>query len=158
MKKLKTKINNIHILLGIFCLFLADIFTKYIFTNKYYFEGNLVSISYLTNKGSSFGIFSSYPFYNGFIIFLSLILILSIFIYFKKTEIILLENGLPLYVFVFFLSGILGNLYDRIVYSYVRDFISLKYLFVFNLADFYLIISVFLFFYYEFYKDNPFKN
>lgn len=39
------------------------------------------------------------------------------------------------------LGGLLGNLYDRVFYGYVIDFIHIKNLFVFNLADLFITVG-----------------
>ncbi|MGB9788680.1 MAG: signal peptidase II [Dictyoglomus turgidum] len=65
-------------------------------------------------------------------------------------KIILIFNFLALIVLVllyrkfgfiglaFILGGLLGNLYDRVFYGYVIDFIHLRNFFVFNLADLFI--------------------
>jgi signal peptidase II len=70
------------------------------------------------------------------IIFLSLIIFLI-----KKTD-----SGKPLALFIISLlaAGATGNLIDRFNYGYVIDFISIWNFPVFNLADAYISVSVFL--------------
>lgn len=41
----------------------------------------------------------------------------------------------------FILGGLIGNLYDRVFYGYVIDFIHMERFFVFNLADFFITIG-----------------
>ncbi|MFN3698824.1 MAG: signal peptidase II, partial [Dictyoglomus sp.] len=45
------------------------------------------------------------------------------------------------------LGGLLGNLYDRVFYGYVIDFIHIKNLFVFNLADLFITVGGILVFF-----------
>ena len=132
MKNLNNKI-----ILYIIFLTLLDIFLKYIFQNKNYFDF-FISIKYTQNVGSSFGIFSNITYYNYFVILLSIVLLIFIFFKFKKIKKILSKNKFYFFSFIFFLSGVLGNLFDRIFFGYVRDFISIENFFIFNLADFYL--------------------
>ena len=51
-------------------------------------------------------------------------------------------NNLKSYLFIMILGGSLGNLFDRIYYSAVPDFIDLNYnnfhWFVFNVADIFI--------------------
>ena len=49
----------------------------------------------------------------------------------------------------FALAGIIGNLIDRFFLGYVRDFIDIKIIPVFNFADAYLNIALILFIFYE---------
>ena len=138
MKNLNNKI-----ILYIIFLTLLDIFLKFIFQNKNYFDF-FISIKYTQNIGSSFGIFSNIIFYNYFVILLSMALLTFIFFKFKKIKKILSKNKFYFFSFIFFLSGVLGNLFDRIFFGYVRDFISIENFFIFNLADFYLSFSILL--------------
>lgn len=130
----------------ILCLFAIDIITKYIFTDKKIFENFLIGISYAENRGSAFSIFSDVEIYNLLIILLSVMLLIFLIYYLKKYE----KNKFYFISLVFLISGLLGNLFDRIVFGYVRDFISLKYLFIFNFADLYLTIGIIFLLYYEF--------
>ena len=56
------------------------------------------------------------------------------------------------------LGGSLGNLYDRVYYSAVPDFIDLNYngyhWFVFNVADIFITIGVFALIFFELLKKN----
>ncbi len=132
-------------LICIFFLVFLDQITKFMFTEKSFFEGFLISIKYAENLGSAFGIFNNVPFYSYFILFLSLLIILIIIL----AKDYFLKNKLGIIIFIFLLSGVIGNLLDRIFFDYVRDFIALKYLFIFNLADFYLFIAFIFFVYFE---------
>jgi len=49
-------------------------------------------------------------------------------------------------VFIFILSGGIGNLLDRLIYGYVIDFIDITFNpYVFNLADSYVTIGVLMY-------------
>lgn len=41
----------------------------------------------------------------------------------------------------FILGGLIGNLYDRVFYGYVIDFIHMERFFVFNLADLFITVG-----------------
>jgi signal peptidase II len=43
-----------------------------------------------------------------------------------------------------FLAGAASNLADRLIYGYVRDFIDIRLGFIFNLADLFIVIGLFL--------------
>lgn len=100
-------------------------------------------LSYLENTGAAFGILS------GRLTFLTLIpIVVLVYLAYKyyKTEtknvLLKLSGGM-------IAAGALGNLYDRIFYGYVVDFISIHYKSMyyfptFNVADISITIGTFL--------------
>ena len=98
----------------------------------------------IPNYGIIFGLFPSLSFIS---ILLS-IFFLIVILYWSKT----LHSHYTL-ALSFLFGGTLGNLYDRIVFGYVRDFITLciKNLCYpsFNLADVFLVFGIILFFIYS---------
>ena len=136
---IKENFNKFSILI-IAILVCIDLITKSFFMNKSFFEGFFIHISYVINSGSAFGIFSNTQYYNLLIIVLSAIVLAVIFYkrgYFKK-------NCMLFLVYIFLISGLIGNLFDRIFFGFVRDFIVIEGFFVFNIADFYLTIAAVL--------------
>tara|TARA_Y100000816_G_scaffold119757_1_gene84056 strand:+ start:885 stop:1367 length:483 start_codon:yes stop_codon:yes gene_type:complete len=121
--------------------------------NSEIFLSKFLNIQLIWNDGVAFGLFASdnifyYHSLTGFII-----LIILILIYFSiKT------NGLEKYGFLIILGGSLGNVYDRITYSAVPDFIDIHYQsfhwFIFNVADIFITIGVFLLIYIELVLKN----
>lgn len=102
---------------------------------------DILYIRYINNKGASWGILEDNRI---LLIILSVVAIIIIFRYsysFKKTK-------LNTYGFGLLLGGILGNLSDRLIYGYVKDFIDIiifRYDFpVFNIADIGIVIGVIL--------------
>ena len=93
------------------------------------------------NKGIAFGLFS---FEDNFIYQLisSVIFIISIVL----VVMIIKSNGFKKYSMILILGGALGNLFDRIYYSAVPDFIDLHFQgfhwFVFNVADIFITFGV----------------
>lgn len=83
------------------------------------------------NYGAAFSLFQGY---TAFLIIISLIVLIACIYYYKEKK---LRIGLN-----FLISGIVGNLIDRIYFGYVRDFINLRIFPVFNLADMFNIIGV----------------
>ncbi|MCK4936380.1 MAG: signal peptidase II [Elusimicrobiales bacterium] len=85
---------------------------------------------YVENTGVAFGMFQNA---NSFFIVLTLVLLSMIMVFRRKIEPcgILVAIGIAMVV-----GGALGNLYDRIVYGYVIDFVNLSFFpAVFNVAD-----------------------
>ena len=142
---LSKKIINFFLILSF--IFTIDRLSK-IYILKY-FELNSSEI-YLTsflnlilvwNKGIGFGLlsFEGNVVYN-FITFFILIIILILFIVSVKYD---QKNG---YFYMIIIGGALGNLFDRIYYYSVPDFIDFHlgdfHWFVFNVADIFITIGI----------------
>lgn len=65
-----------------------------------------------------------------YIILPILIVLLIYFFYTLKNQRLYEATGL-----IFIIAGAMSNLYDRLLYGYVIDYIDLRYLTVFNIAD-----------------------
>ena len=95
------------------------------------------------NKGIGFGLLSSDQdnFYNIVTALIVLINFIIIYLLFK-------EKGVKYYFLLFILGGSLGNLFDRIYFRAVPDFIDLNYngyhWFIFNVADIFITIGIIL--------------
>ena len=104
---------------------------------------NFLYLTFVTNTGTFWGLFSNI---NIFFMILSII-VLSLLIYIITVKTTLNKLNTILYSLV--MSGIIGNLIDRIIRGYVVDFIGIKifnYNFpIFNFADIYIVIGVLLF-------------
>ena len=105
------------------------------------FSSRFVNFELIWNKGIAFGLFSS----DGGI-FYQLISLLIIFIVMILIYFILKSNGFEKFGFILILGGALGNLFDRIIYKAVPDFIDLHinnfHWFIFNIADIFVTIGV----------------
>jgi signal peptidase II len=117
-------------------LFLLDIlsklYVKYIVLNKIKVLGDLFSITYHENLGAGFSILYGK---TALLILISVLAVGFIFYYYKK-----IPNELSIYV-VLVLAGILGNLFDRVFFGYVIDFLDFIYWPVFNFADIYITVG-----------------
>ena len=127
--------------LTIILVLVADLTTKHFLFEVEYFNliPNVVSIATNGgNTGAAWGIFSGKV--AGLII-TSVVMIAALLIYnhFVKNK--------PVFYcisFGFILGGALGNLFDRVVFQYVRDFIFLDFwpsFPTFNIADMFLCIG-----------------
>lgn len=96
-------------------------------------------LRYINNTGASWGILSNSRI---LLIILSLIAIVILIRYMYNFK----KNKLNLVGFGFLLGGILGNLADRLLYGYVKDFLDIiifNYDFpVFNIADIFIVLGV----------------
>ena len=93
------------------------------------------------NNGIGFGLLSFDDDYTYNSITFLIILINLIIVY-----LIYLENGQKSYFLLIILGGSLGNLFDRLYYNAVPDFIDLNYKgfhwFIFNVADIFITIGI----------------
>lgn len=100
---------------------------------------NIISVH---NDGAAWGIFEGS---QVMLIIMSLIF-LGIFIWYFVVE--KKKSWLFIVTFAFLFAGCLGNLYDRIVFGYVRDFIQFAFwqsFPIFNFADTFLTIGIIMF-------------
>ena len=106
-----------------------------IFSSKY------LNIRLIWNEGVAFGLlsFDQGNFYN-------LLTVLIILIIFFIVLMILKSSGLQKLALVLILGGALGNVFDRILYKSVPDFIDFHigdfHWFIFNIADIFITIGV----------------
>jgi len=110
-------------------------FTPDLFTSKY------LNISLIWNEGIAFGLltFNESYFYNFLTILIAIIIVIIFFM-------ILRNKGLKKYSLLMILGGALGNLYDRIFFKAVPDFIDFHignfHWFIFNVSDIFISIGV----------------
>ena len=76
----------------------------------------------------------------------------------------IIESGIKVYFFMIILGGSLGNLFDRLYYSAVPDFIDLNFngyhWFIFNVADIFITVGIICLILFELlnYKSNNEKK
>ena len=132
----------------VFSIFLLDRLSKiYVIflDNKFFgseiFSSKFLNISLIWNEGIAFGLlsFNEKIFYN-LLTFIILVIILIIFF------MVLKSYGLKKYSLLMILGGALGNVYDRIFYGAVPDFIDFHignfHWFIFNVADIFITLGV----------------
>ena len=111
------------------------------------------------NKGIAFGLFS----FNESLIYNSVSLIIGLIII-AILILIIKSEDIRKYAFLLVLGGALGNLYDRIYYSAVPDFIDFHireiHWFIFNVADIFITLGVIFLILLELFdkKDRNEKN
>ena len=135
-------------LLILFVVFILDRISKeyVIFLNNQnlnqdLFISSFLNITLIWNNGIAFGLFSfeDDTFYNVITILISTIIIVLLYLI-SKTE------KLKKYSYIIISGGALGNLYDRIIYKSVPDFIDLHinnfHWFIFNIADIFITFGI----------------
>ena len=141
----KTLIN----FLIIFFIFLIDRLSKFFVVhlvdknnNSELFLSKFLNIQLIWNEGVAFGLFSfeKQNLYN-ILTFIILIIILLISFMIVKTD------GIKKYPLILILGGALGNVYDRVFYKAVPDFLDFHvgelHWFIFNIADVFITLGVF---------------
>ena len=137
--------ENIFYLLIIGVIFFLDRISKLSVLNNFnenkYFINDFINLDLIWNTGIGFGILStnSSLFYNSISLLIALIIIILLFLALRsKTS--------DKIIFSLITGGAIGNLYDRLVYNAVPDFIDLHYnnfhWFTFNIADIFISIGI----------------
>jgi signal peptidase II len=101
---------------------------------------NLLEFVYVENDGAAYGMMGGHTW---FLIVLTILFIVGFVLYFifNKDKNIWFTVGVGLIV-----SGAIGNLIDRIIFNFVRDFISMEFFnFIFNFADMFITFGVIFF-------------
>tara|TARA_B100002052_G_scaffold264173_1_gene259832 strand:- start:212 stop:715 length:504 start_codon:yes stop_codon:yes gene_type:complete len=145
-------------------IFLFDRISKIYILNvaETYGEVNILVNSYINlilvwNSGIGFGLLSSdnlliYNLITTLIILINLIIIYLIYS----------SNDIRVYLYLIILGGSIGNLFDRLYYSAVPDFIDLNYngyhWFIFNVADIFISIGIIFLILIELIDYNTKKN
>lgn len=106
---------------------------------------NVLHITFVQNLGAGFGTLQGRWW---LLVIISLIAFAVAFYYFLKTKKFFLEI-----IIAVLLAGIVGNLIDRMVFGFVRDFIDFRIWPVFNIADIVITISILLLIFY-FWKEK----
>ena len=147
IKKILSKSFIISTLL-VFSIFLLDrlskiyvIFLDNNFSGSEIFSSKFLNISLIWNEGIAFGLlsFEKESLYN---ILTLVILVIILIIFFMITQ----SNGIKKFALLMILGGALGNVYDRLFYKAVPDFIDFHlenfHWFIFNLADIFISLGI----------------
>ena len=111
------------------------------FTGSEIFSSKFLNIYLVWNEGIAFGLFSfdEGKLYNFLTILITLILLIILYLIFKS-------KGFAKYALLMILGGALGNLFDRIFYKAVPDFIDFHvgnlHWFIFNVSDIFITLGV----------------
>ena len=138
--------SNISIIIIIFCLDriskLYVIFLSEKNLSPNLFTSKFLNINLIWNEGIAFGFFSvsSQNLYNLLTLIIFIVILLVFYFLLKST-------GFEKYALIFIFSGALGNIYDRLIYKAVPDFLDFHvgnfHWFIFNVADIFITLGVF---------------
>ena len=148
MKKKIFKKENIYFLFFIFIIFFLDRYSKNLILNlleneKYFFINNYLNLNLVFNTGIGFGLFSlnTGVYYNMLSMLIFLIILVLVYLMFQS------KTSEKIF-FSFIIGGAIGNLYDRIIYKAVPDFIDFHikdfHWFTFNIADIFISLGIIL--------------
>ena len=129
-------------------IFLSDRFSKIyiIYLDKNFFGSEIFTSKFLNiilvwNEGIAFGFFS----FNEKILY-NILTIFILIIIFVVIMMLVRSEGLKKYSLLMITGGAFGNVFDRIIYKAVPDFIDLHignlHWFIFNIADIFITIGV----------------
>ena len=138
--------ENYLFLILIFSLFFLDRFAKikalHILEDKnYLFVNDYLNFNLVFNTGIGFGLFklNAGIYYNILTIFIFLVILVLLFFMIKS------KSNEKVF-FSFIIGGALGNLYDRIIFKAVPDFIDFHikefHWFTFNIADIFISFGI----------------
>ena len=111
--------------------------------NSTIFINKFLNFELIWNTGIGFGLFSTDPnlFYNLTSLFIFLVILFLCYLIFRS-------NFFDKISFSIVLGGALGNLYDRLIYFAVPDFIDFHvgdfHWFTFNIADIFITVGIIL--------------
>ena len=103
---------------------------------------SFLNFNLIWNEGIAFGLFSfdEKLYYNSLTIFICLITIVIIWLMFRS-------GGFEKLSYIMIIGGSLGNIFDRLFYSAVPDFIDIHinnfHWFIFNVADIFITLGIF---------------
>ena len=130
--------------------FFIDYVSKYVIINNFLFGiskkviNNFFYITHINNEGAAFSILNGKTI---FLIIISIIIIVMLINYVRKNSI---KDKLSVVSISLVIGGSLGNLLDRITKGYVIDFLDFHifgYDFpIFNIADTFITVGIFLLF------------
>lgn len=117
---------------------------------------NFFYLTYTHNEGAAFSILTGQRI---FLILIAITILVIIFNYIRKNKI---KNKVELVAFPLIIGGSLGNLIDRILRGYVVDFLDFKifgYNYpIFNIADTFIVVGVFLLLILTFRKEHNYDS
>tara|TARA_B100000963_G_scaffold319177_1_gene300812 strand:- start:555 stop:1052 length:498 start_codon:yes stop_codon:yes gene_type:complete len=142
------KKENIYFSILILIIFIFDRVSKKNIINNFsdstFYVNDYLNINLIWNIGIGFGFLStnSALYYNFVTIVIGLVIIYLIYIF-------VVSENIDKLIFSLILGGAFGNIYDRLIYQAVPDFIDIHYnnihWFTFNVADIFITLGIMIF-------------
>jgi signal peptidase II len=124
----KYKFLKQFVLISIITIVLDQLIKFLIALKKPVWDLGIFTIEFISNTGAGFGILKDQTFWLAIISFIVAVVVIF---YYKEIP----QEIFPQILFALFLGGVIGNLIDRVVRSYVVDYINFGFFPAFNLAD-----------------------
>ena len=149
-------INSFLVLLIFLIDRLSKIYVIYLdkkFLGSEIYSSKFLNINLIWNEGIAFGLFSfdEKNLYNVLTLFIVIIILIIFFMFIKSI-------GFKKYSLLIILGGALGNVFDRIFYKAVPDFIDFHvgnyHWFIFNIADIFITLGVIFMIFLEFFSTT----
>ena len=149
-------INSFFVLLIFLIDRLSKIYVIYLdkkFLGSEIYSSKFLNINLIWNEGIAFGLFSfdEKNLYNVLTLFIVIIILIIFFMFIKSI-------GFKKYSLLIILGGALGNVFDRIFYKAVPDFIDFHvgnyHWFIFNIADIFITLGVIFMIFLEFFSTT----
>ena len=125
-------------LIGIIIDRVVKILVENFISNDIVLIKNFFYLTFTKNDGAAFSILGGARF---FFIAVSIIVLILLFLYIRKTN----TKNIGIYMLI---GGIVGNLIDRLFFGYVIDYLGFilfgKYMPIFNFADILIVIGTFI--------------
>ena len=151
------KKENIYFFLMICSIFIFDRVSKNYIINNFsdytYYINDFINVNLIWNIGIGFGFLGtdSTLLYSLVTIIIGLVILYLVYIF-------VISENLDKFVFSLILGGAFGNIYDRLTYKAVPDFIDLHYnnfhWFTFNVADIFITMGIIIFLIIGFFIKN----
>ena len=147
MRYFVNKIYNLNLIIVLSIFFLDRLLKVYIIKkteetgSSVVFLSEYLNLQLVWNKGIAFGLLSidENLYYNLITLFIFIVIIILIY-FANKCE------GFEKISYILIISGALGNIFDRIYYNAVPDFIDLHindfHWFIFNIADIFISVGI----------------
>ena len=147
MRYFVNKIYNLNLIIVLSIFFLDRLLKIYIIKkpeetgSSVVFLSEYLNLQLVWNKGIAFGLLSidESVYYNLITLFIFIVIIILIY-FANKCE------GFEKISYILIISGALGNIFDRIYYNAVPDFIDLHindfHWFIFNIADIFISVGI----------------
>ena len=147
MRYFVNKIYNLNLIIVLSIFFLDRLLKIYIIKkteetgSSIVFLSEYLNLQFVWNKGIAFGLLSidESVYYNLITLFIFIVIIILIY-FANKCE------GFEKISYILIISGALGNIFDRIYYNAVPDFIDLHindfHWFIFNIADIFISVGI----------------
>ena len=125
--------------------------------NNTLYKSKFLNIHLIWNEGIAFGLmsFDDKSFYNSLTIIIILVILFILYLSY-------VNKGLQRYALLSIFAGSLGNIYDRLFYNAVPDFIDFHikdfHWFIFNIADIFITLGVVIMIMTEFFANNKEEN